>query len=179
MQIVIDELSQQVSVLFEKIAQKDGEIRKLIIALEEWKEWKLKYEQLRVEMQLTIKQLRQDYEQRLAEVGEKLKRVTSEHERLVREHAQCAEVIMRLEQKVKLLLAEIEELKNRSSSSSSSSKKLSERTYTEEEEKIEIVAVMKTHQEDLQQFRGETITTVQKQGAEQALDMKKKDKKKN
>lgn len=65
--------------------------------MEEWKEWKLKYEQLRVEMQLTIKQLRQDYELRLAEVGEKLKRVTSEHERLVREHAQCAEVIMRLE----------------------------------------------------------------------------------
>ena len=180
MQIVIDELSQQVSVLFEKIAQKDGEIRKLIIALEEWKEWKLKYEQLRVEMQLTIKQLKQDYDQRLAEVGEKLKRVTSEYERLVREHAQCAEVIMRLEQRVKLLLAEIEELKNRSSSSSSSSssKKLSERTYTEEEEKIEIVAVMQTHQEDLQQFRGETITTVQKQGADQALDMKKKDKKK-
>ncbi len=65
--------------------------------MEEWKEWKLKYEQLRVEMQLTIKQLKQDYEQSLAEVGEKLKRVTSEYERLVREHAQCAEVIMRLE----------------------------------------------------------------------------------
>lgn len=68
--------------------------------------------------------------------------MTSEYERLVREHAQCAEVIMRLESRVKLLLAEIEELKNRSSSSSSSSKKPSERTYTEEEEKIEIVAVM-------------------------------------
>ena len=147
MQVVIDELSQQVSVLFEKLARKDAEIRRLIILLEEWKEWKLKYEQLRVEMQQTIKRLRDDYEVRLTEVSEKLKRVTSEYERLVKEHSQCGEVILKLELRIKMLLEEIEQLKNRSSSSSSSSssKKSSERTYTEEEEKIEIVAVMQTH----------------------------------
>jgi hypothetical protein len=51
--------------LLERLARKDSEIRKLIIQLEEWKEWRIKYEELYKKYTLDIQILRKEYETKI------------------------------------------------------------------------------------------------------------------
>ena len=65
MQIEIDKLRIEIQLLLERLARKDSEIRKLIIQLEEWKEWRIKYEELYKKYTLDIQILRKEYETKI------------------------------------------------------------------------------------------------------------------
>jgi Skp family chaperone for outer membrane proteins len=68
--------------LLERLSRKDAEIRKLIIQLEEWKEWKIKYEELYKKYTIDIQTLRQEYEKKLSVLQ-------AEYDRLKKEHSVC------------------------------------------------------------------------------------------
>lgn len=107
MQVEIDKLRIEIQLLLERLARKDSEIRKLIIQLEEWKEWRIKYEELykkytldiqilRKEyetkisaLQVQIKELRKEYETKISVLQVELKDLRKEYERLKKEHSLC------------------------------------------------------------------------------------------
>ena len=47
MQIEIEKLKLEIQLCFERLSRKDAENRKLIIQLDELKEWKIKYEEMK------------------------------------------------------------------------------------------------------------------------------------
>ena len=59
--------------MLERLARKDSEIRKLIIQLEEWKEWKIRYEELYKKYTLDIQILRKEYETKISVLQVELK----------------------------------------------------------------------------------------------------------
>lgn len=89
MQIEIDKLRIEIQLLLERLARKDSEIRKLIIQLEEWKEWRIKYEELYKKYTLDIQILRKEYETKISVLQVELKDLKKEYERLKKEHSLC------------------------------------------------------------------------------------------
>jgi hypothetical protein len=47
MQIEIEKLKLEISICYEKLSRKDADNRKLIIQLEELKEWRIKFEEIK------------------------------------------------------------------------------------------------------------------------------------
>ncbi len=66
MQIEIEKLKLEISVCYEKLSRKDAENRKLIIQLEELKEWRIKFEEIKKQHAVEISRIRVEYEKKLA-----------------------------------------------------------------------------------------------------------------
>lgn len=62
MQIVIEKLKLEISICYEKLSRKDAENRKLIIQLEELKEWRIKFEEIKKQHLIEIQRLGAEYE---------------------------------------------------------------------------------------------------------------------
>ncbi len=65
MQIEIEKLKLEITLCFERLGRKDADIRKLIIQLEELKEWQLKFEEIKRTTALEIARIRSEWERRL------------------------------------------------------------------------------------------------------------------
>ena len=66
MQIEIEKLKLEISICYEKLSRKDAENRKLIIQLEELKEWRIKFEEIKKQHAVEISRIRVEYEKKLA-----------------------------------------------------------------------------------------------------------------
>ena len=139
MQIEIEKLKLEISICYEKLSRKDAENRKLIIQLEELKEWRIKFEEIKKQHAVEISRIRVEYERKLANLQ-------SEFDRLKKEHSVCPKTINDLEKEILRLEKIIEELRKRPQSSSSSSY----REDVSEEEKLEIVKVVQVKTDDTQ-----------------------------
>ena len=103
----------------------------MIIQLEELKEWRIKFEDMKKQHAVEINRIRVEYEKKLANLQ-------SEFDRLKKEHTVCPKTINELEKEILRLEKIIEDLRKRPQSSSSSSY----REDVSEEEKLEIVKVV-------------------------------------
>ena len=139
MQIEIEKLKLEISICYEKLSRKDAENRKLIIQLEELKEWRIKFEEIKKQHAVEISRIRVEYEKKLANLQ-------YEFDRLKKEHSVCPKTINDLEKEILRLEKIIEELRKRPQSSSSSSY----REDVSEEEKLEIVKVVQVKTDDTQ-----------------------------
>ena len=124
-------MKMEISMCYEKLSRKDAENRKLIIQLEELKEWRIKFEEMKKQHAVEITRIRVEYEKKLASLQ-------SEFDRLKKEHSVCPKTINDLEKEILRLEKIIEDLRQRPQSSSSSSY----REDVSEEEKLEIVKVV-------------------------------------
>ena len=139
MQIEIEKLKLEITLCFERLGRKDADIRKLIIQLEELKEWQLKFEEIKRTTALEIARIRSEWERRLSVLQ-------IEYERLKKEHSVCPSRINALDIEILRLLKIIEDLQRRPKSQSSSSA----RESVSEEENLEIVQVLHVSAEDRQ-----------------------------
>lgn len=98
MQGEIDKLTIQITVCYEKIGHRDSEIRKLLIAIEEYKEWKVKYEVYQKQVVIQIARIKADYEQVIVDLNSKLEKLQRDYDKLEAIHNKCGETVYRLEQ---------------------------------------------------------------------------------
>ena len=137
MQVEIDKLKLELQLCFERLSRKDAENRKLIIQLDELKEWRLKFDEIKKQHAIEITRIKIESEKKVAVLQ-------ADYDRLKKEHAVCPKKISDLEKEILRLEKIIEDLKKRPKSSSSSS-------YQEdvsEEEKLEIVKVVQVSAEN-------------------------------
>lgn len=116
----IRKLELQITVCYDKLGRKDQEIRKLIIQIEELREWEVKLKQYKEEVSITIKTIHAEYAVKINDLTAEIERLKAElakintkYTKLEVEHAKCADIIASLKIKIQQLLEQIEELKRR------------------------------------------------------------------
>lgn len=106
MQVEIEKLKLKIQLCFENITRKDAENRKLIIQLDELKEWRLKFEEIKKQHAIEITRVRVEYEKKLATLQ-------TEYDKLKKEHSVCPKKIIDLEKEILRLEKIIEDLRKR------------------------------------------------------------------
>lgn len=151
MQVEIDKYIEQIKVLLERLARKEAEIRRLIVEISEFREIKIKFEQVVKEHKITINKITTDFElmikrlkEEIASLTKQLKAAQDEYEKLVTIHRKCPADIARLEEEIRRLKRLIEDLQRRRPEFEEND---------EVEEKFEIVSEVQVRRDE-QQFEG-------------------------
>ena len=76
MQVEIDKYIEQIKVLLERLARKEAEIRRLIVEISEFREIKIKFEQVVKEHKITINKITTDFELMIKRLKEEIASLT-------------------------------------------------------------------------------------------------------
>ena len=76
MQVEIDKYIEQIKVLMERLARKEAEIRRLIVEISEFREIKIKFEQVVKEHKITINKITTDFELMIKRLKEEIASLT-------------------------------------------------------------------------------------------------------